>query len=146
MQPSLLHRLKNKKQRESHLCHSHNKNDDVVNTLIADLFILFSSRPLLSGDEYNEIVGTSILNYGVRVVDNSKMNGSRELIQKNIEGNVLHAIHQYEKRLCNVTIEQCRTTAEKISFKVGGIFLNISVSFIVSWEISVTSYSLNIIR
>lgn len=146
MQPSLLHRLKNIKQCESHLYHAHNKNHDVVNTLITDLFLLFSSRPLISGAEHNETVGASILNYGVRIVDNSKLNDSRELIQKKIEENILHAIHLYEKRLYNVTIEQYRTTAEKITFKVSGFFFNISVSFIVSWEISAASYSLNIIR
>ncbi|MFZ4172003.1 GPW/gp25 family protein [Enterobacter ludwigii] len=146
MQPSLLHRLKNIKQCESYLYHTHNKNYDVVNTLITDLFLLFSSRPLISGAEHNETVGTSVLNYGVRIVDNSKMNDSRELIQKKIEESILHAIHLYEKRLCNVTIEQYRTTAEKISFKVCGFFFNILVSFIVSWEISAASYSLNIIR
>lgn len=146
MQPSLLHRLKNIRQRESHLYYTHNINYDIVNTLITDLFLLFSSRPLLSVAEHNETVGTSILNYGVRIVDGSIINDSRELIKKKIEANILHAIHLYEKRLYNVTIEQCGATAEKITFKVSGFFFNISVSFIVSWEISAASYSLNIIR
>jgi predicted component of type VI protein secretion system len=146
MQPSLLHRFKNKKQCERDLYYSDNRDRNIINTLIADLFILFSTRPLLSGVEGNEIICDSVLNYGVRVVDNSRVNGSREFIQKKIEENILHAIRRYEKRLCNVTIEQCSSTAEKISFKVGGVFLNISVLFIVSWEISSASYSLNVVR
>lgn len=146
MQSSLLHRLKNQEHLETRQYHSRNKYYDVVNTLITDLFLLFSSRPLLSEVEHDEGVSASILNYGVRIVDNEKMNGSRELIQKKIEKNILHAIHQYEKRLCDVTIEQYRITAEKISFKVSGFFFNMPVSFIVSWEISVAAYSLNIIR
>ncbi|EBB6210872.1 GPW/gp25 family protein [Salmonella enterica subsp. enterica] len=146
MQLSLLHRLKNKEQCETNLYNLHHKNGVVVHTLLTDLLLLFSSRPLLSGDEYTEIVGTSVLNYGVRIVDNAKMNGSRESIQKKIGENILQAIHRYEKRLRDVAIEEYRTTAEKISFKVSGFFFNIPVSFVVSWEISVSSYSLNIIR
>jgi predicted component of type VI protein secretion system len=145
MQPSLLHRFKinDKKRRESL-----NEQDNfyLIDTLLIDLFLLFSSRSFLSEECTIVNVNDSVLNYGVKVIDNSNMHGNKEAMQKIIERNILNAIANYEKRLKKLTIERYVATAEKLSFKVSALFNTLPVSFIVSWEISVASYSINVIR
>ncbi|MGV3344531.1 GPW/gp25 family protein, partial [Enterobacteriaceae bacterium LUAb1] len=112
----------------------------------ADLFLLFSSRPILPEENRYPELRSSVLNYGVKIIDNARMGGDKGTIEKSTADNILLAINTYEKRLSDVTVEKYSVTAEKMSFKVMGIFNNSPISFIVAWEISVASYSLDRIR
>ncbi|VAL43566.1 Uncharacterised protein [Enterobacter kobei] len=70
---------------------------------------------------------------------------SKELMTEKLAKNIVQALYLYERRLSNITISRYNVTAEKISYRVDGLFNGNPLVFIVSWETSVSSYSLDAI-
>ncbi|MGV3344530.1 hypothetical protein ACGVWS_01855, partial [Enterobacteriaceae bacterium LUAb1] len=75
MQPSLLHRLKNKQPHATISSSVSHYQHALTNTLFADLFLLFSSRPILPEENRYPELRSSVLNYGVKIIDNARMGG-----------------------------------------------------------------------
>ncbi|MFP2431133.1 hypothetical protein [Enterobacter ludwigii] len=139
---SLLHRLKNKGDSPGN---THTVYKESVCALFVDLCLLFSSRPLLPEDNKFPSLEKSVLNYGIRIIQDSMIKESKELMTEKLAKNIVQALYLYERRLSNITISRYNVTAEKISYRVDGLFNGNPLVFIVSWETSVSSYSLDAI-
>jgi len=144
MQPSLFHRLKNKCPSLSLISNNNYNHAELLNTLYTDLYLLFTTRPIYYGRIDKKVAEATILNYGVEVVDNTKLQGDKETIGKLTAESILYAMNNFEKRLRNVKVEKEKITADKITFKVTALFNMKIISFVVTWEISVASYSLDL--
>lgn len=144
MQPSLFHRLKNKRPSLSLIPDNNYNHVELLNTLYTDLYLLFTTRPIYYCRVDQKAAQATILNYGVEVVDNTELQGDKETIGKLTAENILYAINNFEKRLRNVRVEKEKITADKIAFKVTALFNVKIISFVVTWEISVASYSLDL--
>lgn len=145
MQLSLLHRLKNNTCKAEIYCTPYTEHQKLTNALFKDLLLLFSSRPILSERSILFGLEKSILNYGIRVVEHSKMSGNKEVMTDTLAKNIVDALGRYERRISDIKIHRYNITAEKISFRIDGFFNDRTLSFIVSWKISISSYSLDAI-
>lgn len=144
MLPSLFHRLQNKHIYSGAILENNYSHSELLITLYADLYLLFTTRPIYYGKVNKTGAYATILNYGVEIVDNTELQGDKETIGKLTADNILYALSHFEKRLRNVKVEREKITPEKVIFKVTALFNNEVVSFVVTWEISVASYSLNL--
>lgn len=145
MHPSLLHRLKNNPYKTANNSFPYTEHEKLTNALFLDLLLLFSSRPILTERCMLLDLEKSILNYGIRVVEDSNMTENKELMTEILAKNIVKALSLYERRLSDITIHRYSITAEKISFRIDSFFNDRPLSFIASWEISVSSYTLDVI-
>lgn len=142
LQPSFLHRLKDDyphdEERGVTLMY---KRQDVVQSLMSDLNMLFSSRSLLLGSELYDALPKSVLNYGVFDVIDVDISDSDRI--EALSNNIYQAISWFEPRLENVVILLQKNAPESITFLVNGVFISEYVSFSISWSSTAYAYTLN---
>ncbi|MBS9423049.1 type VI secretion system baseplate subunit TssE [Photorhabdus caribbeanensis] len=142
IQPSFLHRLKDDyPQDEKQGVALIWSRQEVVQSLISDLSMLFSSRPI---SEISPLFGElpkSVLNYGVSDVINVDISDDERIDA--LSNNIYQAIFWFEPRLKNVVITLQKNTPENITFWVSGIFLNEQVVFSISWNSTAYTYSIS---
>ncbi|HGJ5897410.1 type VI secretion system baseplate subunit TssE [Arsenophonus apicola] len=137
--PSFLYRLHDDFPHEEEFETKYNQRQAAIDSLVSDLNMLFSSRPLSGSlDVYDELE-RSILNYGViDVVDVDILNDDRiELLRKNI----YQSLVLFEPRLQDITIKLQNNSPENIVFWVQGLFWGQRIVFSVTWSSVAYSYS-----
>jgi predicted component of type VI protein secretion system len=137
--PSFLYRLHDDFPHEEEFETKYNQRQAAIDSLVSDLNMLFSSRPLSGSlDVYDELE-RSILNYGViDVVDVDILNDDRiELLRKNI----YQSLVLFELRLQDITIKLQNNSPENIVFWVQGLFWGQRIVFSVTWSSVAYSYS-----
>lgn len=142
LQPSFFHRLLDDypadTERNVTLMY---KSKEVIQSLLFDLNLIFSSRSLSNSTKLEGELKKSVLNYGViDVIDVDISDDERiDALSKNIE----QAIACFEPRLKNVTIHLLKNTPENITFCVNGLFIAEHVSFSISWSSTAYTYTLH---
>ncbi|MFV8905046.1 type VI secretion system baseplate subunit TssE [Serratia fonticola] len=142
LQPSFLHRLHDdfprEEQRVIKNCY---RRQEILNSLVKDLNMLFSSRPLSAGSELYGELERSILNYGVLdVVDVDIMDD--ELINR-LRNNIHQTLTYFEPRLRDISIKLQNNSPENIRFWVQGIVWGECIVFSVSWSNIAYTYSIS---
>lgn len=141
-QPSFLHRLKDDYpgDEERGITLSH-KRSDIVQSLMSDLNMLFSSRPLSLGSELYGELPKSILNYGVFDVIDVDISDNERI--EALNNNIHQALSWFEPRLENLVITLQKNTPESIIFWVNGVFINEQIEFSISWSSTAYTYTLS---
>lgn len=142
LKPSFLHRLQDDNPRdEEHGITPMYKRPEIVQSLMSDLNMLFSSRPLSSGTTLYGELPKSVLNYGVfDVIDVDISDNERIEALSNF---ITQALSWFEPRLENVVITLQNKTPESIIFWLSGVFIYESVAFSISWSSTAYTYTLN---
>lgn len=142
LKPSFLHRLQDDNPRdEEHDITPMYKWPEVVQSLMSDLNMLFSSRPLSSGTELYGELPKSVLNYGVFDVIDVDISDSERI--EALSNFITQALSWFEPRLESVVITLQKNTPESIIFWVCGIFIHEQVAFSISWSSTAYTYTLN---
>ncbi|EDQ2188407.1 type VI secretion system baseplate subunit TssE [Salmonella enterica] len=142
-QPSFFHRLHDDFPREEeHVIKSSYRRQEILDSLVKDLTMLFSSRPLSAGLKLYGELNRSILNYGVLdVVDVDIMDGERI---NRLHNNIYQAIIYFEPRLQDISIKLQNNSPENIRFWVQGIIWGECIVFSVSWSSIAYTYSISL--
>ncbi|WP_434524869.1 type VI secretion system baseplate subunit TssE [Photorhabdus asymbiotica] len=142
IQPSFLHRLKDdypqNEERGVTLIWS---RQEVVQSLMFDLNMLFSSRPISAVLPLFGELPKSVLNYGVSDVISVDISDDERIDA--LSNNIYQAISWFEPRLKNVVITLQKNTPENITFWVSGIFFNEQIVFSISWSSTAYTYSIS---
>ncbi|MCC8374719.1 MULTISPECIES: type VI secretion system baseplate subunit TssE [Photorhabdus] len=142
IQPSFLHRLKDDyPQDENRGVTLVWSRQEVIQSLIADLSMLFSSRPISEVFPLFGELSKSVLNYGVSDVINVDISDDERIDA--LSNNIYQAISRFEPRLQDVVITLQKNTPENITFWVKGIFFNEQVVFSISWNSTAYTYSIS---
>ncbi|WP_032114460.1 GPW/gp25 family protein [Candidatus Arsenophonus nilaparvatae] len=138
--PSFLYRLHDDFPHEEEFEIKNNQRQAAIDSLVSDLNMLFSSRPLSGSLEVYDELERSILNYGViDVVDVDILNDDRiELLRKNI----YQSLVLFEPRLQDITVKLQNNSPENIVFWVQGLFWGQRIVFSVTWSSVAYSYSI----
>lgn len=113
---------------------------DVLNSLIRDLSMLFSSRSVPVKKTLYAELERSIVNYGIAdVVDVDIVDDERI---KRLRENIFNALHNFEPRLKNVVIKLQNNSPENIVFWVEAFFYGERVLFSVRWCTIAYTYSI----
>ncbi|KOY63849.1 type VI secretion system baseplate subunit TssE [Photorhabdus heterorhabditis] len=142
IQPSFLHRLKDDHpQNEERGVTPTWSHQEVVKSLMFDLNMLFSSRPISAVLPLFGELPKSVLNYGVSDVISVDISDDERIDALN--NNIYQAISWFEPRLKNVVITLQKNTPENITFWVSGIFFNEQIVFSISWSSTAYTYSIS---
>ncbi|EQC01172.1 type VI secretion system baseplate subunit TssE [Photorhabdus temperata] len=142
IQPSFLHRLKDDYPQDEKRGVTLNwSRQEVVQSLISDLSMLFSSRPISAISPLFGELPKSVLNYGVSDVINVDISDDERIDA--LSNNIYQAISWFEPRLKNVVITLQKNTPENITFWVNGDFFNEQVVFSISWSSTAYTYSIS---
>ncbi|CAQ84371.1 MULTISPECIES: type VI secretion system baseplate subunit TssE [Photorhabdus] len=142
IQPSFLHRLKDDyPQNEERGVTFIWSRQEVVQSLMFDLNMLFSSRPISAVLPLFGELPKSVLNYGVSDVISVDISDDERIDA--LSNNIYQAISWFEPRLKNVVITLQKNTPENITFWVSGIFFNEQIVFSISWSSTAYTYSIS---
>lgn len=142
IQPSFLHRLKDDyPQNEERGVTPIWSRQGVVQSLMFDLNMLFSSRPISVVSPLFGELPKSVLNYGVSDVISVDISDDERIDALN--NNIYQAISWFEPRLKDVVITLQKNTPENITFWVSGIFFNEQIVFSISWSSTAYTYSIS---
>lgn len=143
VQPSFFHRLIDDYPEDKELSVKLiYKWKDVIQSLLFDLNLIFSSRPLSNSEKLEGELNKSVLNYGVIDVINFDISDDERI--EALKRNIHNAITCFEPRLKKVTVDLQNNTPEDIKFLVNCFFMGEPVSFSISWSSTAYTYTLDL--